>query len=65
MSSDIHQTVNRLLDKWQERLSIADTPALALLVIQEHPLVSASLAEHLVRSIIIDRALAARRLLES
>lgn len=58
MSNKVRLTINSLLDKWQGCISVADSPAIALLTIERHPEISASLAEHLVRSIIIDRALA-------
>ncbi len=58
--NDVRLTIQEIISKWQGVVSIADAPAIALLTLQRHPGLSASLGEHLVRTEIIDRALAAR-----
>lgn len=59
--NDVRATIREIIGKWQGALSVADTPAIALLTVQKHPGLNPGLCEHLVRTEIIDRALSVRR----
>lgn len=62
MMEEFRATIREIVSKWQGGVSITDTPAISLLVLQQHPALSPGACERLVLSEVLDRALSARQI---